>query len=506
MKILIVEDDVMLGELLQERLLRLKHERVQVCLTGREAFEVINEESFDCAFVDLRLPDMDGLQLLTAIKERDHGLPVVMMSGFPTMDIAIEAMRKGASDFLTKPFTLQDIALTLQRIIKERQLLLENLSLQLEIQARKELEEANRKLESKVNEQARLFHISKEIDEIHSSDDLYPRIVHLASSLESVEKVSFFMVPQDRSSLVGMANCGWKPDDCWPQKIGLSEERRRELLGNGASHVIIGPDEIQSSFENAPQTDMVLSCWPMRIRGEPFGLLMAFHKDGNRSRPSEETRLLDFLIIKASLAVENMALYESLISNFYGILKSLVNALEARDLYTGKHSERVTRYATEAAGILGCSGAQLESMQTAGYLHDIGKIGIRDSILNKLGPLSADEYEIVKKHPSIGDSIVSELGLSPEERSIIRHHHERWDGAGYPDGLSGEQIPLLARVLSVADAFDAMTSKRAYRDAMSRDQARAELLKNRGKQFDPFALDAFLEVAEKISPDGDNSI
>ena len=382
---------------------------------------------------------------------------------------------------------------------------MQNLSLQLEIQARKELEEVNRKLESRVNEQTRLFRISKEIDEIHSSEDLYPRIVHLASSLESVEKVGFFLVSQDRSSLVGMANCGWKPGDSWPQKIEISEERRRELLGNGASHAIIGPDEIQRSFENAPQTDRILSCWPMRIRGEPFGLLMAFHKDGSRSPPSEETRLLDFLITKASLAVENMALYESLVSNFYGILKSLVNALEAKDLYTGKHSERVTRYASEAARILGCSGAQLETVQTVGYLHDIGKIGIRDSILNKPGPLSIDEYEIVKKHPSIGDSIVSELGLSPEERSIIRHHHERWDGAGYPDGLSGEQIPLLARVLSVADAFDAMTSKRAYRNAMSRDQALAELLKNRGKQFDPSALDAFLEVVEKLSADEDKS-
>ena len=132
------------------------------------------------------------------------------------------------------------------------------------------------------------------------------------------------------------------------------------------------------------------------------------------------------------MAVENMALYESLISNFYGILKSLVNALEAKDLYTGKHSERVTRYAIEAARILGCSGAQLESVQTVGYLHDIGKIGVADSILNKPGPLTVDEYEIVKKHPVIGESIVSELGLSPEERSIIRHHHERWDGAGLP--------------------------------------------------------------------------
>ncbi len=97
---------------------------------------------------------------------------------------------------------------------------------------------------------------------------------------------------------------------------------------------------------------------------------------------------------------------------------------------------------------------------------------------------------------------MSELGLSPEERSIIRHHHERWDGAGYPDGLSGEDIPLLARIVSVADAFDAMTSKRAYRNAMSRDESLAELLKNRGKQFDPSALDAFLEIVKKTGTQG----
>jgi HD-GYP domain-containing protein (c-di-GMP phosphodiesterase class II) len=139
-------------------------------------------------------------------------------------------------------------------------------------------------------------------------------------------------------------------------------------------------------------------------------------------------------------------------------------------------------------------------MQTVGYLHDIGKIGVRDSILNKPGPLTAAEYEIVKKHPAIGDSIVSELGLSPEERSIIRHHHERWDGAGYPDGLAGNDIPLLARIVSVVDAFDAMTSERAYRHAMSREESLAELLRNRGRQFDPSALDAFMEVMKKTEP------
>jgi putative nucleotidyltransferase with HDIG domain len=505
MKILIVEDDTMLGELLQECLQRLGHERVRACLSGREAMGAIAEEAFDCAFVDLRLPDIDGLQLLTALKDRDHGLPVVMMSGFPTMDYTIKAMRQGASDFLTKPFTLQDVALTLQRITKERLLLEQNISLRLEVQARKELEHVNRKLENTVSEQTKLFQISREIDEIRSSEDLYPRIVELASSLESVEKVGFYLVPRDRGNCVGMAGYGWEPEEVWFLKLAIREDRIRGLLASAATHVLIGPEKVEKLFKNAPRTDQSLSCWPMRIRGEPFGVLVAFHKNGSSPLPSEERRLFDFLIKKASLAVENMALYESLISNFYGILRSLVNALEAKDLYTGKHSERVTRYAVMAAVILGCSSAQLESLRTAGYLHDIGKIGVRDAILNKPGPLTAEEYEIVKRHPEIGDSIVSELGLSPEERSIIRHHHERWDGAGYPDGLNGNQIPMLARIVSVADAFDAMTSQRAYRQAMSAAESVAELVKNRGRQFDPDVVDAFDEALKKFGKDGENS-
>jgi len=492
MKILIVEDDVILGELLQECLLRLDHERVQHCITGREACAVIEEDTFDCAFVDLRLPDMDGLRLLEKIKQDDPGLPVVMMSGYPTMEYTIEAMRKGASDFLTKPFTLQDVALTLQRVTKEKGLLLENLGLQLECQARKELEKVNRELQSRVGEQTRLFQISKEIDEIRSSDELYFRIVQLASNMESVEKANFYVVPRDRRRLLSMASCGWRDSEGGPREIILNNERVKEVLGNGASHVFIRPEEVSSSLQGLPAgSDRLLSCWPMRIRGEPFGLLMAFHNEQCDGISTEETRLFDFLIRKASMAVENMALYESLVSNFYGILKSLVNALEAKDLYTGKHSERVTLYAVGTARIMACSGDQIESLRTIGYLHDIGKIGINDSLLNKAGLLTNEEYELIKKHPVIGESIVADLGLSPEERSIIRHHHERWDGRGYPDGLGGEDIPLLARIVSIADAFDAMTSKRAYRDAMSREESLRELAENRGNQFDPTALDAF---------------
>ena len=199
---------------------------------------------------------------------------------------------------------------------------------------------------------------------------------------------------------------------------------------------------------------------------------------------------------KAALAVENMALYESMIGNFYGMLKSLVNALEAKDPYTGQHSERVTHYALRIAQVMNCSTAEIESLQTVGYLHDIGKIGIADQILNKPAGLTPKEFELVKNHPIIGETIVSELGLSPEERAIIRNHHERWDGMGYPDGLAQHDIPLLARIIMVADAFDAMTSKRAYRDARSRQQAMEELLKNGGKQFDPEVVSAFLETPD----------
>ncbi|MFP5213450.1 MAG: HD domain-containing phosphohydrolase [Acidobacteriota bacterium] len=502
MRILIVEDDAILGELLREYLQRLDHEKVEVCITGQEACAVIEGETFDCAFVDLRLPDMDGLRLLDAVKKQDPGLPVVMMSGYPTMEYTIEAMRKGASDFLTKPFTLQDVALTLERVTKERMLLLENLSLQLECQTRKELEIVNRELKEKIHEQVKLFEISREIDEIRSSEDLYPCIVRLASRLTSADKASFFILPPEQNSIMLIADHGMSiQESSSPCILPMPNNPFKSLFRSETSHIMIEPDGLKEDerLRHLPAPpDTCLSCWPLRIRGELFGFLMACHNHGGKALSSTETKLLDFLIRKASLAIENMALYESLIGNFYGILKSLVNALEAKDLYTGKHSERVTGYAVSIAKRLGCSGADLEALNTVGYLHDIGKIGITDTILNKPGSLTRDEYEIVKRHPVIGDSIVAELGLSSGERSIIRHHHERWDGGGYPDGLAGENIPLLARIVTVADAFDAMTSKRAYRDAMASDAAADELKRGRARQFDPDALDAFISIIEDM--------
>ena len=506
MKILIVEDDAVLGELLREYLQRLNHEKVRVCLTGREACVEIEEETFDCAFVDLRLPDTDGIRLLDTVKKQDPGLPVVMMSGYPTMEYTIEAMRKGASDFLTKPFTLQDVALTLERVTKERRLLLENLSLQLESQARKELEVVNRELEEKIREQRELFEISRQIDAVRSSEDLYPCIVQLAAGLSRVTHSVFFVMPPEQDSLMLMAEHGSQQKPEGPCLFPSGGQRLKKLFFEEYSHLFFPRDSILDDFPAGvpmpPKKDAV-SCWPFRIRDELFGFLLTGHNGNNDKLGATETRLLEFLTKKAALAIENMALYESLVDNFYGILRSLVNALEAKDLYTGKHSERVTRYAVAVARQMDCTGAQIEALQTVGHLHDIGKIGISDGILNKPSSLTAEEYEIVKRHPVIGDSIVKELGISNDERAIVRHHHERWDGRGYPDGLAGLEIPLLARIVTVADSFDAMTSKRAYRETMSLKESVAELKRNRCKQFDPDVLDAFIEVHEKSEEEPD---
>ncbi|MCU0572564.1 MAG: response regulator [Syntrophobacteraceae bacterium] len=498
MKILIVEDDAILSELLREYLQQLDHEKVQVCASGSEVVNWFNgslSEYFDCAFIDLKLPDIDGLELLDLIKARDPALPVVMMSGYSTMNYTIEAMRKGASDFLPKPFTVQDMALALERVTKERKLLLENLSLKLECQTRKQLEVVNRELQDSIAEQVRLFEIAGEIDEIRSSEDLYPKIVKIASRVTDGKKTGFFILPPDHQHMILISDCGLEGYYAGPRLFDLPSEGLREVLGRAGGHVVLPLDDLLRPGEPGGSAGVkeAFSCWPLRIRGELFGFLAASFNGGGRGPVRAEVKLLDFLVKKAALAIENMALYESMINNFYAILRSLVNALEAKDLYTGKHSERVTYYAHSIGLAMGCSMTEIEALQTVGYLHDIGKIGIADSILNKAGALTADELELIKKHPVIGETIVSELGLSPEERAIIRHHHERWDGGGYPDGLSRHEIPLLARIIMVADSYDAMTSKRAYRNAMSRDEALRELKANRSKQFDAEVVDAFVD-------------
>lgn len=171
-------------------------------------------------------------------------------------------------------------------------------------------------------------------------------------------------------------------------------------------------------------------------------------------------------------------------------LVMLANAIEVRDYYTRGHVERVTAYSLSLAGQLGWNGTNLQGLRIGAILHDIGKIHVSERILGKTGPLDPNEWDEIKRHPINGVEMIKDIPYLAPGIPVVRHHHERWDGKGYPDGLTGEDIPLAARIVSVADGFDAMTTDRPYRPARTSEQAYHEILRNAGAQYDPAVVNA----------------
>jgi putative nucleotidyltransferase with HDIG domain len=197
-----------------------------------------------------------------------------------------------------------------------------------------------------------------------------------------------------------------------------------------------------------------------------------------------------------AVAIENARLYVDLENTFLGTIGALAAAVDAKDPYTYGHSSEVTEHTIAIAHRMGLSADEIEKLRIGALLHDIGKIGIDGAILNKPGRLTDEEFEIIKGHPDIAANILSSLEFLTEVVPLVRHHHEHYAGGGYPLGIAGEDIPLGARIIAVADAFNAMTSDRPYRTSLAHDVAIRELMKHSGTQFDPEVVRAFLRVAE----------
>lgn len=202
----------------------------------------------------------------------------------------------------------------------------------------------------------------------------------------------------------------------------------------------------------------------------------------------------------AAMALNNARLYENIANTYYLTSKSLAKAIEAKDRYTRGHCDRVTELATKTAEFMGFDIKRINSLKFAATLHDIGKIGISESILNKAGALNTDEFNQIKMHPKIGCDILSEIDFLEHERRIIYQHHERIDGRGYPQGLKGDEILLEAKILAIADSFDAMTSKRSYKEPMPVYAALEEIRRNIGTQFDADVSEIFIDMIKKEFP------
>jgi len=329
-RILIADDEEAISTILAKRLAREGYNCV-TAQNGREALSHFYKDTFSLIITDIKMPEMDGIELLKRIKGINPNIRVIMVTGHPEINMAVEAMRLGAYDFIIKPADLELVALTVKKALESKRL-------------------------------------EEEIEAYHS---------HLEE---------------------------------------LVEERTARLQ-------------------------------------HAYRILKKTHLDS---------------------------------------VKVLAEAIDAKDPYTRGHSDRVKRMSLKIAKYMGFPEDRLESLEYGALLHDIGKIGIKDEVLQKAGPLSPEEYQYIQEHPLIGVKIVEGVEFFQDKIPMIRHHHEHFDGSGYPDGLAGEAIPLEARIITVPDAFDAMTSLRPHRGVMPLQDVLTEFEKCRGKQFDPQVLEIFL--------------
>ena len=238
-------------------------------------------------------------------------------------------------------------------------------------------------------------------------------------------------------------------------------------------------------------SDMI--CAPVKVKGKTIGAIQAINKKSGSFDVKDE-ELFVLLADQVGVALENARLFERLQQTFLETSEALAEAIELRDAYTGGHTRRVTKYSLATGAELGLDQSELEKLRLAAILHDIGKLGVDDGVLRKPGRLAKKEFEQMKKHPTLGSAILDEVQYLKPVLPGIRSHHERVDGRGYPGGLRGRKIPLIARIIAVADTYDAMTSDRPYRKGLAKKAAIKELVDCCGSQFDKRVVEAFLRA------------
>jgi HD-GYP domain-containing protein (c-di-GMP phosphodiesterase class II) len=237
-------------------------------------------------------------------------------------------------------------------------------------------------------------------------------------------------------------------------------------------------------------------CSPLKVKDKVIGTIK-ISSDEPINYMAEHLKLLCTIASQAASAIENARLYDELKETFFTVVHALAETIEKRDPYTGGHTNRVMDYSLAIGKELGLSEDEMTNLRLSAILHDIGKIGVRDSVLLKEGKLTDEEFTAIKMHSIYGEQILKHVKQMRDVIAGVKYHHERYDGRGYPDGLKGEEIPITARIIAVADTFDAMTSDRPYRKGLSLDIAFEELRKHSGTQFDAKVVEVFLKAHEK---------
>ncbi|UCD93605.1 MAG: HD domain-containing protein, partial [Candidatus Zixiibacteriota bacterium] len=433
-----------------------------------KAIEYIGENVVDLVLTDLVMGKYSGVQILeTTLKNHPEAI-VILMTGYPTVKTAISVLKKGGYDYLIKPFKLEDLKSTIRRGLEHQRIRRENLEL------RSQLE---------------LMKIS---EALAGGGKLYPLLTRIVeSAVREIEAEAASLVVLDRKAEKYRLRClsGSEPGKSVEEFLRAEGLKGALSLDRDKAHTI--KEEIKIEGKPYKRSYVI---YPLISKGQNIGFLNLVSTNRFSYISPGQEHLVSLLASMAASAVESTYMDKNLRKSYLLTIKALANAVEARDVYTAGHTNRVYRLAKSTARKMGWENDQMMELRNGCILHDIGKIGVPDAILNKPGKLTERERKIMQEHPETGARILHRIPFLKPVTPYVLSHHERYDGTGYPHGLAGENIPIEGRLLAVVDTFDAIMTDRPYRPSADAQKALEELIRFKCKQFDPAVVDAFMEA------------
>jgi response regulator RpfG family c-di-GMP phosphodiesterase len=487
-RILVVDDERVIREILAE-FLTLEGFSVHTIEDGEKALTELRLHPYDLLITDLKMPRLSGLQLLERIEAERLGVLTVLMTGFGTVETAIEAMKKGAYDYLLKPFKVEEVIHVVRRALYRQRLQAENIRLR---------------------EALTIYRVSEAIALSHDIEHIFEVVLRAAIDEVKADVAMLHLLDprtgtyEERVKIVAADSAPrGVPSPAFPV---LTEQfaRGAPILAHGGKAGRFFTESV------APAELSSFVAVPLQVRHTMVGVLNVFSFTPGKKFDEGHRKMLSVLASRAASAIDNARLYGELLASndsltranhsleemFQQTVAGFAQALEESDLHTRGHSERVAVYSEILARGLTLGDAEIRRIVQAGVMHDVGKIGVRYDMLNKPGKLTPEEIAVFRQHPEKGKRILEPVPCLHGLIDGCWCHHEWFDGGGYPRGLRGHDIPLVGRVVAIADAYDAMTSDRAYRRRLPHEVAIGEIERCAGTQFDPELADAFVRFIE----------
>jgi response regulator RpfG family c-di-GMP phosphodiesterase len=473
--ILLVDDEPHLLETCKEAL-EGPERTVLTAGDGAEALELLARGGVDLVVSDLKMPRLSGMELVRRIADQGLDADVIVLTGYGTVQNAVECLKLGAVDYLLKPFKIAELARAVEDALRERGL---------------------RQEKGKVDQLVTMLNLQSVLSGQNDQRTMVKEFLNQVRASFDPDGIALFF---SRESLGRRRDIALGPFfRAEPLARGWFAALAERLLRQGRPKLLSAEAlaRAMATVVSTPPASAMAA--PVAGGGTATGAVVVLRGAAKPAYTGDDLHLLAIFASHASLCFEsqrNCALLKEINRE---ILYSLASAVEAKDTYTRGHSERVGAYGVKLGRALGLSGREIDLLRMAGVLHDIGKIGVPDHILNKPAGLTAEETQVMRQHPGIGRTILSKVSALEGVLPIVTHHHEHVNGRGYPDALAGEDIPFLARALCVVDSYEAMISNRAYHAARTPAEAARLLAAGAGSQWDAALVEAWLGVVGRES-------